>query len=243
MSNGYCEEQGYPKDEELPFDLEVAWTSDVVDRKGLRRDTWYFVGYQFLAIGILYAMPESTTGWTDEQKSNYNTSIWWDNVTHPSWDSDDHFINYVVHPYWGAAYYVRARERGYDRWGGFWYSVLLSSAFELGAEALFEEPSIQDLVVTPIAGSLVGQYFMGVRDNIRVNSTARGYRTRKEKWVMVLTDPLGALNSQVDKWVGYEASLQIYPYFHVEQRAGRSPANPIDWDSDRVVGLNFRLVW
>ncbi|WP_367115459.1 DUF3943 domain-containing protein, partial [Marivivens sp.] len=34
-------------------------------------------------------------------------------MSHPQLDSDDWYINYVVHPYWGGAYYVRARERGY----------------------------------------------------------------------------------------------------------------------------------
>jgi hypothetical protein len=116
------------------------------DSEGLWRDTRYFLGYQVAAIGILYAMPESVTGWTDEQKHNYSLSVWWDNVTSPSCDSDDFFINYVTHPYWGAAYYMRAHERGYDRKAAFWYSVLLSTTYEFGVEALFEEPSIQDLV-------------------------------------------------------------------------------------------------
>ena len=82
------------------------------DREGLRRDTWYFLGYQWITIGILYIAPESVSGWTDEQKEEYSLSVWWDNVTSPQWDSDDFYLNYIMHPYWGAAYYVRARERG-----------------------------------------------------------------------------------------------------------------------------------
>lgn len=96
------------------------------------------------------------TGWTDEQKSDYSLSDWWDNVGNPSCDSDDFYINYIVHPYRGATYYVRASERGYDRRGAFWYSVLLSTMFEFGVGALFEAPSIQDLIITPTVGSLVG---------------------------------------------------------------------------------------
>ena len=112
-SVGLCEE-------EQPLEFEVAWRTNTPDRDGLNRDTWYFLGYQFVAIGILYAMPESVTGWTDEQKSNYRISDWWNNVTNPACDSDDFFINYVTHPYWGAAYHVRARERGYDARSAFW---------------------------------------------------------------------------------------------------------------------------
>ena len=139
-SVGFCEE-------DQPLEFDVAWIADTPDRDGLKRDTWYFLGYQVVAFGILYAMPESVTGWTDEQKSSYSFSDWWDNVTNPGCDSDDFFINYVTHPYWGAAYYVRASERGYDSRGAFWYSVLLSSLYEFGAEALFEAVSYTHLTL------------------------------------------------------------------------------------------------
>ena len=242
-STGFCEETNPPQDESLPFDFEVAWNADVPDRDGLKRDTGYFLGYQVVAVGILYAMPESVTSWTDEQKSDYSMSIWWDNVTHPGWDTDDFYINYVIHPYWGAAYYVRASERGYDRKSAFWYSVLLSSLFEFGAEALAEEPSIQDLIITPTLGSLLGHYFMGVRSDIRAQTASSGHRTTKQKWVMVLTDPLGSLNRQVDKLVGHETSLQVYPYFQTKRPVVGPGATTIGWEEDRVIGLAFHLRW
>lgn len=200
------------------------------DSEGLWRDTRYFLGYQVAAIGILYAMPESVTGWTDEQKHNYSLSVWWDNVTSPSCDSDDFFINYVTHPYWGAAYYMRAHERGYDRKAAFWYSVLLSTTYEFGVEALFEEPSIQDLVVTPVFGSLLGGYFVEVRETILEEAAARGHRTTKDKWVLVLTDPLGALNRSVRKTLGRDTDLELYPYY-------------ASYEHELVVGLRFELTW
>jgi len=243
MSSGLCEDTGFPQGEEPSFDFELAWSTDTPDRDGLNRDTWYFLGYQVAAIGILYVMPESVSGWTDEQKSNYGFSDWWNNVTNPGCDSDDFFINYVTHPYWGAAYYVRASERGYDSRGAFWYAVLLSSLYEFGAEALFEEPSVQDLIVTPTVGSLVGHYFMGVRNNVRAQSASNGYRTTGQKWVMVLTDPLGALNRQVDKLFGHETSLQIYPYFYAQQPAIDPGASRIERSQERVIGLRVHLRW
>ena len=190
-----------------------------------------------------HSEPESVSGWTDEQKSNYGFSDWWNNVTNPGCDSDDFFINYVTHPYWGAAYYVRASERGYDSRGAFWYAVLLSSLYEFGAEALFEEPSVQDLIVTPTVGSLVGHYFMGVRNNVRAQSASNGYRTTGQKWVMVLTDPLGALNRQVDKLFGHETSLQIYPYFYAQQPVIDPGASRIERSQERVIGLRVHLRW
>jgi hypothetical protein len=213
------------------------------DRAGLRRDTWYFLGYQAATIAVLYAMPENVSGWTDEQKSGYSMSIWWDNVTHPQIDSDDFYINYVLHPYWGAAYFVRARERGYNNVESFWYSALLSSAYEFGAEALFEEPSIQDIIVTPVGGTLVGMYFMQVRDNIREREIALGHRTTKDKWLWVLTDPLGSLNRQFDKLFGWETEFHVRPYNYTRRRDPRMPFEPILWDGGRVYGLEFHLQW
>jgi hypothetical protein len=149
----------------------------------------------------------------------------------------------VTHPYWGAAYFVRARERGYDDSQAFWYSVMLSSVYEFGAEALFEQPSIQDLIVTPVFGSLLGKYFMGVRADIREQSGLRGYRTTKEKWVWVLTDPLGSLNSQFDKWFGWESHLQVRPYLSERRPIRNLPCDPVAAERDRVVGLNFSFRW
>lgn len=213
------------------------------DRAGLRRDTWYFLSYHVTTIGILYAMPDSVSGWTSEQKEGYSMSIWWDNVTHPQIDSDDFYINYILHPYWGAAYFVRARERGYNDMDSFWYAVLLSSAYEFGVEALFEEPSIQDIIVTPVGGALVGMYFMNVRDNIREREIGLGRRTTKDKWLWVLTDPLGALNRQVDRLFGWETDLQARPYSYVRRRDPDMLFEPAPWDDDRVYGIEFRLRW
>ena len=216
---------------------------DARDRDGLKRDTWYFFGYQWVTIGALYVAPESVSGWSEEQKDEYSLSIWWDNVTHPKMDSDDFYINYVLHPYWGGAYYVRARERGYSDRQAFWYSVLLSSAYEFGAEALFENPSIQDLVVTPLIGSMVGKYFMRVRDDI-VDRDVQGLpRTTRDKWVWVLTDPLGSLNSRVDALVGRNARFQMRPYFRRQSFVAVDSPALAEGQEDIVYGIEFRLEW
>lgn len=208
-ANGICQEI-----KELELDLPDAVDADSYDRAGLKRDTLYFAGYQWVTIGILYIAPESVSSWTDEQKEGYDMSYWWDNVTHPQMDSDDFYINYILHPYWGAAYYVRARERGYDDREAFWYSVLLSSMYEFGAEALFEEPSIQDLIVTPVVGSMLGRYFMRVRVDIRERDDVLGNRSKKDKWLWTLTDPLGSLNHLIDRMIGRETEVHIQSYRH-----------------------------
>ena len=223
---------------------QPTWSNaEAPDSEGLKRDTWYFLGYQWVTIGVLYMAPESVSGWTDEQKEGYSMSIWWDNVTHPHVDSDTFYINYVLHPYWGAAYFVRSRERGYNSRQAFWYSVMLSSAYEFGAEALFEEPSIQDLFVTPVCGSMLGQYFMRVRVSIRDREVELGHRSRKDQVVWVLTDPLGALNNKVDDWLGLESRLKIRPFTIRQRPVLNSTFEPREPYYEKVYGIEFRLDW
>jgi len=213
------------------------------DSDGLRRDTWYFLGYQWITIGILYVAPESVSGWTEEQKKGYSLSIWWDNVKNPQLDSDDWYLNYLLHPYWGASYYVRARERGYDDTHAFLYSIMLSCMYEFGAEALFEEVSVQDLFITPIGGMFVGRWFMDVRSNIRERENELGYRTTRDKWVWVLTDPLGSLNNGIDKLFGRDVHAQFRPYRYVPRDDSYSALAPRNLDNEPVYGIELHIEW
>jgi hypothetical protein len=231
-------------DAEIEYSTSEITFTDPRDRHGLRRDTRYFLGYQLASITVLYALPESVSGWTDEQKSDYSLSIWWDNVTHPRWDTDDFYLNYILHPYWGSAYYVRAQERGFSASESFWYSATLSALYEFGAEALFEQPSIQDLIVTPVAGSLLGKYFMGVRSNIREREVELGYRKTSDKWLWVLTDPLGSLNGSFDRLFGWdESKLYIQPYYADGFQLRRTPFEADRRQPDQEFGLRFYAAW
>lgn len=214
------------------------------DARGRRSDTLHFFAYQGVSIAILYALPESVTGWTDEQKENYSLSRWWDNVQDPEWDTDDFFLNYVTHPYWGAAYFVRSRERGYGEYASFWYSAALSASYEFGAEALFENPSIQDLIVTPVGGWLVGRYFMAVREDILAGNAEVGELPLKQRVVLALTDPLGALNRTVDGWFGLEQRFMFRPFVVTRElpaAAGEGLAGPVE--TERVYGISFTYAW
>jgi hypothetical protein len=177
------------------------------DWKGVRRDTQYFLGYQFAVIGILYVMPTSTTNW---DRSDDHLGKWWDNVTHPHLDDDAFYINYLLHPYWGATYYIRGRERGLDRWQSAGYSAFLSALYEFGAEALFERPSYQDLVITPVLGSLLGEFvFAPIRSGIKAKSGPLG---SWDKLALVLTDPLGAANDLTNRLFGVETQVALTPF-------------------------------
>jgi len=179
------------------------------DWRGVGRDVTYFLGYQFAAIAVIYLAPESISGWDREQKENYSFDKWRNNVSEPVWDEDRWWINYILHPYWGGTYYIRARERGLDRAQAFWYSALLSTLWEYGAEALAEPVSAQDLVVTPVAGFLVGEYLLSpLQKRIRAKP---GTLDWSDKALLFMIDPLGVINAETDQLLGVKTTLQWQP--------------------------------
>lgn len=175
------------------------------DWKGIGRDTAFFLGYQGVFAGFLYFLPESVTSWTKEQKKT-TVGKWGENVRNPVWDSDKWWINYIGHPYFGATYYIRARERGFGEFGSFCYSALLSGMYEFGIEAFFEPPSYQDLIVTPAGGYLLGKFvFEPIRERIKAKPQLRWY----DHLTLILTDPLGALNSVFERLLGIKSDIRV----------------------------------
>jgi hypothetical protein len=220
---------------EKPADVEVPY-----DEAGIQRDTAYFLGYQFAAVGLISLWPQD--------KTNYSHKIgfdrWLDNVTHPHWDTDGPFVNLVLHPYWGASYYIRARERGLGRSQAFWYSALLSSIFEFGAEAMVERVSYQDLVVTPVLGSLLGEYvFAPLRAHIRAKDGPIGMIDRV---TLVLTDPLGSINSAVGRMLGVETQVSLRPMLsgRASERRFAAPGPSLPTGPERIGWrLQLDIVW
>ena len=173
------------------------------DLRGLARDTGYLIGYQFIGFLVLYVMPESVSNWSQEDKEHYDFRKWMHNVTHPSVDEDKWWINYILHPYWGSAYYLDARGRGVDRWGSFWYSFLCSNLYEFGTEAFAEEVSVQDFFVTPIGGAILG---MLLEDTWRGLVLKGDSRTKGDSVLLYLISPLGEVNHDVDRLFGFDTS-------------------------------------
>ena len=187
--------------------------------KRLGQNTLLMYGSTFLASGILYMMPESISNWDKESMSlNSVFSDWWKNVSAgPVVDKDDLFLNYITHPYCGAIYYMGGRSAGLNAPYAFLYSFVLSTFFwEYGVEAFAEVPSVQDLIITPVIGSLLGEAFYLAKRGIvandyqLLNSKALGHSA------IFLMDPL---NEVVDLFGGKSkkdknkssVSLSSYP--------------------------------
>jgi hypothetical protein len=178
------------------------------DWRGLGRDTAFFVGYEAVAAGVAYLLPERVTHWTAEQR-RISLQRWWENVGNPKWDPDRWYFNYLGHPYFGAITYIRARERGFGALGGFGYAAVLSGIYEYGIEALFERPSYQDLFVTPVGGLLLGALlFEPIREHIRRKPALQWY----DHVTLALTDPLGVSNNLVERLGGRQAEIRVQWY-------------------------------
>jgi hypothetical protein len=203
-----------------PLDKAFA-ENRVPDWSGIWRDTAILFVAQAGSIGILYVMPESVSGWSDESK-NKSFKKYTDNFVNPVFDDDKFYLNYVLHPYWGATYYIRGRERGLSRVSSFAYSALFSAMYEFGVECVFEKPSIQDLIVTPVAGSLVGAFiFEPLRNVIKRKQELIWY----DHAALVLTDPIGVLSLGIEKLFGIKSTIMVdYSAPHMRRRSGSATA-------------------
>jgi hypothetical protein len=136
------------------------------------------------------------------------------------------------------------------------YSTLLSTLYEYGLEALFEQPSIQDLVVTPNGAVLAGEYFFTTHKKIRERHAAGVALTTRDRWILVLTDPLGAVNDKVKNILGRDAEFSVRsfaghnsPYGPWSNAQAGSPPNWNDADvlnrqpHQKVVGLQLKLTF
>ncbi|MCC6209261.1 MAG: DUF3943 domain-containing protein [Gammaproteobacteria bacterium] len=226
----------------LEADREVAGG----DWDGLKQDTFYFAFAQMAVIGVLYLSPQSISGWTAEKKDGYSFEKWKTNIRNVVWDTDKWWINYTLHPYWGGAYYVRASERGYGPTPSFWYSFTLSTMYEFGAEALFEQPSIQDMIFTPGLGFFVGRYFMSVREGIEYREMNGEALTGTDRAKLIVTDPLGAVNRRINSALGRQVSFTLTPA--VMPADASLPTGPQEdyagmRSRELFSGLRLQLIW
>lgn len=197
------------------YDRPYSIDENIVDSKMLKRNTVALFGTGVGVMGLLYAMPTSFTNWEDDGQNP--ASKWWDNVSQaPVWDKDDLFLNYVTHPYAGAIYYMGARSAGANAAYSCLYSFALSTFFwEYGIEAFAERPSIQDLIVTPLAGSVLGEWFYRSKRNIIKNNYTLYDSKFLGRSALLLMDPMTELSNYIwkdDKPMNNSFSLSSQPF-------------------------------
>ncbi len=153
-------------------------------------------GYSVIAgLGVmvyLWNQPTSFTNWDKRDKSNMQDRYLRNIQTRPRFDDDDPVTNYIGHPYAGASYYVMARQNAFNWYQSFGYSVLMSTFFwEYGLEAYAEVPSSQDLIITPVLGSVFGEGMHQLKQMIKRNDNQLLGSPTLGRVGMWLLDPLG----------------------------------------------------
>ncbi len=158
----------------------------------LGEDALYFMEPAFMVLGTLYLLPEEVSNWDrDEIDWEHGSKNWPENVSNWQWDSDDDWINYIGHPFFGSAYFIYARHYGFSRLESFLFSLSASSFYEIALEAWAEPVSIQDMIFTPLLGwglaelLLPLEYRIQQNDNRVLNSRILGAVS------LFLIDPFG----------------------------------------------------
>ncbi len=114
-------------------------------------------GTELLCMGILMAMPKEVTKWEpgflESAKKNLKRAF----TTMPENDEDAWGFNYVGHPIAGSLYYNSIRSQDATIFQSFLFSFAQSAIWEYVIEGMAEQPSVQDLIITSIFGTILGE--------------------------------------------------------------------------------------
>ncbi len=217
----------------LPRYLSI---SDGKDWDYLLHQTYTILGLSVVTAATMTLLPESITKWDEESRSLKGLGKKWkDNVTEgPVWDRDEHFLNYVMHPYFGGVYYTAARHSGFNEFESFLYSATMSTFFwEYGVEAFAEVPSWQDIFITPFLGSVVGEMMFEAEQNIVASGgEVLGSETMGSVSLFFL-NPVGHIHGWVSDAWGGSAEFQFVdnPWFGNKNAAQFAAQSGASYDS------------
>ncbi len=175
------------------------------------------LGLSVATVGLMTLLPESITGRDDDQRDISSLGKKWkDNVSEgPVWDRDEHFLNYVMHPYFGGAFTTRLHDT--------LVTMSLNLSYTLGpcrrssgntVEAFAEVLFWQDLFITPFFGAVVGEMMLEAeQDIVASGGEVMGSQTMGDVSLFFL-NPVGHIHYWVsDAWGGdAEVNLNTNPY-------------------------------
>ncbi len=246
------------QDEEKPFTSVVITSPETTEYRTylnknfinidpkygeLAKQTRNLAGLGLLTIGFIYALPEDVSNWDRSDFKNLGKN-WSKNVKEgPVVDKDDWFLNYIGHPISGAAYHLVARNAGLGAWQSFGYSVFMSTFFwEYGLEAFAETPSIQDLILTPVIGSLLGEVFYQSISKIDANDGKLWGSKRMGRIAKNVMNPAEPMLRWVnDKVFDKEVIKSAKTYFYMKDPGTREINNPEFVSSSSEVGIGIEL--
>ena len=158
--------------------------------KKIGRAELFIGGAELFGITVLMLSPKEVTGWspdwTQDAWRNMKRSL----AALPVWDDDDWQLNYIGHPIAGSYYYNSLRSQNASIFHSFLFATAQSFIWEYLIEATAEKPSTQDLIVTPIAGAILGESTHRLTMNMRRN----GFNFFEKAFVIIF-NPMFVLNN------------------------------------------------
>ena len=144
-----------------------------------------------VGIGVYAWAPTSFTGadkenaW--EEARDHFKEAW---KKPPVFDKDKEGVNFLGHPYFGMNFYLSQRNYGESPLYSFLFSAFTSTCFEYFIESWSERPSVQDLLITPIVGSILGELVFRATQEMRKDGLTSG-----EKVILTVINPLYVLQN------------------------------------------------
>jgi hypothetical protein len=187
----------YKKQNRLPGHFRIESANDKLLRnekasvwKKVGRAELFIGGIELAGMGILILMPKEITKWEDTWMQDAWKNLKRSFTQPPVMDKDDWAINYIGHPVAGSYYYNALRSQQASWFHSFLFSTAQSCIWEFMIEGVAERPSIQDLIITPITGSLLGEGTHQLTMRMRRN----GFSFMEKVFVIVF-NPMFAINN------------------------------------------------
>ncbi len=127
------------------------------------------------------------TGWSEISIQTIKDNI----ETGFVWDRDGYLMNQFAHPYNGAAYFNAARSNGLSFWESSLYSLGGSAIWEIAMEN--EPPSYNDIVNTPVTGTILGEISYRV-SNLIIDESSQGFERVLREFSAFAVDPVYGVN-------------------------------------------------
>lgn len=123
----------------------------------------------------------------------------WKNIeksfTMPPQREEDHWtFNYMVHPYMGSLTYLASRNRGGKPLPSLFFSTVNSAMYEYFVASSLQRPSINDMIITPLGGMLLGEGLFVWKKYMLKDS----YLTFTEKIIYSIIDPYEVLRIRLN---------------------------------------------
>ena len=158
--------------------------------KKIGRAELFIGGAELFGVTVLMLSPKEVTGWSTDWAQDAWRNVKRSLATPPVWDDDDWQLNYIGHPVAGSYYYNSLRSQHASIFHSFLFATAQSCIWEYFIEATAEKPSTQDLIVTPIVGSILGESIHQLTMNMRRN----GFNFFEKVFVIIL-NPMFVLNN------------------------------------------------